>query len=479
MRNLTLLTDFYEITMAYGFFKEKKHEEEVVFDLFFRRNKLITYSIAAGLEQAIEYLTNWHFSDDDIDYLRSQKIFSEEFLEYLKNMRFTGSVYAVKEGEPVFPGEPILSVRAPLIQAQFAETALLNIINHQTLIATKAAKICRAAKDGIVMEFGLRRAQGPDAGIYGARAAVIGGCSSTSNVITGQAFDIPVAGTMAHSWVMGFDSEYEAFKAYAEVYPDNCLLLVDTYDTLKSGVPNAIKVFKELKAKGHEPKGIRLDSGDFAYLSKKARKMLDEAGFENAKICASGDLDEYSIRSLLGQGAKIDLWGVGTKLITSEEMPALGGVYKLSAVVKKDGTVIPKIKLSDNAEKITNPSIKNVYRLFDKDTGMAIADLITLWDEQIDENEPLTIFHPIETWKRTTVKNFRAVPLLEKIIENGKLVYEFPTVKDAREFCKKELSSFWEEYLRIDMPHVYKVDLSEKLHALKTEMIAKIRGTDE
>ena len=479
MRNLTLLTDFYEITMAYGFFKEKKHEEEVVFDLFFRRNKLITYSIAAGLEQAIEYLTNWHFSDDDIDYLRSQKIFSEEFLEYLKNMRFTGSVYAVKEGEPVFPGEPILSVRAPLIQAQFAETALLNIINHQTLIATKAAKICRAAKDGVVMEFGLRRAQGPDAGIYGARAAVIGGCSSTSNVITGQAFDIPVAGTMAHSWVMGFDSEYEAFKAYAEVYPDNCLLLVDTYDTLKSGVPNAIKVFKELKAKGHEPKGIRLDSGDFAYLSKKARKMLDEAGFENAKICASGDLDEYSIRSLLGQGAKIDLWGVGTKLITSEEMPALGGVYKLSAVVKKDGTVIPKIKLSDNAEKITNPSIKNVYRLFDKDTGMAIADLITLWDEQIDENEPLTIFHPIETWKRTTVKNFRATPLLEKIIENGKLVYEFPTVKDAREFCKKELSSFWEEYLRIDMPHVYKVDLSEKLHALKTDMIAKIRGTDE
>lgn len=479
MRNLTLLTDFYEITMAYGFFKENKHEEEVVFDLFFRRNKLITYSIAAGLEQAVDYLMNWHFTDEDIAYLRAQKVFSEEFLEYLKNMRFTGSVSAVKEGEPVFPGEPILSVRAPLIQAQFAETALLNIINHQTLIATKAAKICRAAKDGIVMEFGLRRAQGPDAGIYGARAAVIGGCASTSNVITGQAFDIPVAGTMAHSWVMGFDSEYEAFKAYAEVYPDNCLLLVDTYDTLKSGVPNAIKVFQELKEKGHEPKGIRLDSGDFAYLSKRARKMLDEAGFENAKICASGDLDEYSIRSLLMQGAKIDLWGVGTKLITSEEMPALGGVYKLSAVVKEDGTVVPKIKLSDNAEKITNPSIKNVYRLFDKDTGMAIADLITLWNEEIDEEKPMKIFHPIETWKKTTVKNYRAVPLLEKIIEKGKLVYQFPTVKQAREFCKQELSAFWEEYLRIDMPHVYKVDLSEKLHSLKAEMIANIRGVEE
>ena len=360
MRNLTLLTDFYEITMAYGFFKEKKHEEEVVFDLFFRRNKMITYSIAAGLQQAMEYLLNWHLTEDDVAYLRSQNMFSEEFLEYLKNMRFTGDVYAVKEGEPVFPGEPILTVKAPLIQAQFAETALLNIINHQTLIATKSAKICRAAKDGVVMEFGLRRAQAPDAGIYGARAAIIGGCASTSNVITGQQFSVPVAGTMAHSWIMGFASEYEAFKAYAEVYPDNCLLLVDTYDTLKSGVPNAIKVFKELKEKGYEPKGIRLDSGDFAYLSKRARKMLDEAGFEKAKICASGDLDEHSITSLLAQGAKIDLWGVGTKLITSEEMPALGGVYKLAAIIGKDGTVTPKIKLSDNAEKITNPSFKKV-----------------------------------------------------------------------------------------------------------------------
>ena len=475
MRNLTLLTDFYELTMGYGFFKQKKHEEEVVFDIFFRQNTMITYSLFAGLEQAIDYLLNWRFTDDDIAYLRSLNAFDEEFLAYLKNMRFTGDVYAVKEGEPVFPGEPILTVKAPLIQAQFAETALLNIINHQTLIATKAAKICRAANGGVVMEFGLRRAQGPDAGIYGARAAIIGGCRSTSNVITGQTFNVPVAGTMAHSWVMDYPSEYEAFKAYAKVYPDNCLLLVDTYDTLNSGVPNAIRVFKELRASGHEPVGIRLDSGDFAYLSKKARKMLDEAGFEKAIICASGDLDERSITSLLNQGAKIDSWGVGTKLITSEEMPALGGVYKLAAVINKDGEIIPKIKLSDNAEKITNPSFKNLYRLYDKKTNKAVADLITLRGETVDENKPLTIFHPLETWKRTTVTDFRAVELLHKIVEKGKLVYTFPSLTDLREFAKRELSAFWEEYLRIDMPALYKVDLSEKLHALKTKMISDIR----
>ncbi len=479
MRNLTLLTDFYEITMAYGFYKENRHEQEVVFDLFFRRNKLITYSIAAGLQQAVEYLMNWHLTDEDVEYLRSQKMFSEDFLEYLKNMRFTGDVYAVKEGEPVFPGEPILTIKAPLIQAQFAETALLNIINHQTLIATKAAKICRAAGKGIVMEFGLRRAQGPDAGIYGARASIIGGCASTSNVITGQTFFVPVAGTMAHSWIMSFDDEYEAFKAYAKAYPDNCLLLVDTYDTLKSGVPNAIRVFHELKAQGYEPKGIRLDSGDFAYLSKQARKMLDEAGFEKAVICASGDLDERSISSLLRQGAKIDLWGVGTKLITSEEMPALGGVYKMSAIIHEDGTMTPKIKLSDNSEKITNPSFKKTYRLYDKESGMAIADIITLHDEVIDEEKPLLIFHPIETWKKKIVENFRAVPLQETIVKDGTLVYEFPSLCEIREFSKNELSRFWEEYLRMDMPHIYKVDLSEKLHALKTEMIAKIRGGKE
>ena len=476
MRNLTLLTDLYELTMAYGFYRHKKHEEEAVFDIFFRQNKLITYSLAAGLQQTMDYLLNWRFSAEDMDYLRSLKLFEEGFLRYLEKMRFTGDVYAVREGEPVFPGEPILTVKAPLIQAQFAETALLNIINHQTLIATKASKICRAAGEGAVMEFGLRRAQGPDAGIYGARAAVIGGCSSTSNVIAGQMFGIPVSGTMAHSWIMDFDSEYEAFKAYAASYPDNCLLLVDTYDTLRSGVPNAIKVFKELAAAGHRPRGIRLDSGDFAYLSKKARKMLDAAGFPDAIICASGDLDEYSMTSLMQQGAKIDLWGVGTKLITSQEMPALGGVYKLAAVFREDGTMIPKIKLSDNAAKITNPSFKNLFRLYDKESGMAIADLITMREEAVEEEQPLTIFHPLETWKRTTVKNFRAEPLLHTIVKRGKLVYEFPELMEVQAFSKAELSKFWEEYLRLDMPELYKVDLSEKLHALKSKMLDEIRG---
>ena len=476
MRNLTLLTDLYELTMAYGFYRHKKHEEEAVFDIFFRQNKLITYSLAAGLQQAMDYLLNWRFSAEDMDYLRSLKLFEEGFLRYLEKMRFTGDVYAVREGEPVFPGEPILTVKAPLIQAQFAETALLNIINHQTLIATKASKICRAAGEGAVMEFGLRRAQGPDAGIYGARAAVIGGCSSTSNVIAGQMFGIPVSGTMAHSWIMDFDSEYEAFKAYAASYPDNCLLLVDTYDTLRSGVPNAIKVFKELAAAGHRPRGIRLDSGDFAYLSKKARKMLDAAGFPDAIICASGDLDEYSMTSLMQQGAKIDLWGVGTKLITSQEMPALGGVYKLAAVFREDGTMIPKIKLSDNAAKITNPSFKNLFRLYDKESGMAIADLITMREEAVEEEQPLTIFHPLETWKRTTVKNFRAEPLLHTIVKRGKLVYEFPELMEVQAFSKAELSKFWEEYLRLDMPELYKVHLSEKLHALKSKMLDEIRG---
>ena len=478
MRNLTLLTDLYQLTMGYGFFRQKKHEEEVVFDLFFRKNSLITYSIAAGLEQAMDYLLGWRFDEEDIEYLRSLHLFDEDFLTYLKDMKFTGDVYAVKEGTPVFPGEPILTVKAPIIQAQFAETALLNIINHQTLIATKSSKICRATNGkGVVMEFGLRRAQAPDAGIYGARAAIIGGCSSTSNVLTGQMFGVPVAGTMAHSWVMGYDSEYEAFKAYAEAYPDNCMLLVDTYDTLRSGVPNAIKVFKELKAKGHKPKGIRLDSGDLAYLSKKARKMMDEAGFPEAMICVSGDLDERSINSLLQQGAKIDSWGVGTKLITSEDLPALGGVYKMSAVIEKDGTVTPKIKLSDNTAKITNPAFKSLYRLYDKESGMAIADLITVKGEEVDEEKPLTLFHPVETWKRYEVENFRAEELLHLIVKDGKAVYTFPKLQEIQAYSKGELEKFWEEYLRLDMPQVYKVDLSSKLHALKIKMIDEIRQT--
>ena len=476
MRNLTLLTDLYQLTMGYGFYRQNKHEEEVVFDLFFRKNNVITYSVFAGLEQAMDYLLNWRFDEEDIEYLRSLNLFSEDFLAYLKDMRFTGDVYAVQEGEPVFPGEPILTVKAPLIQAQFAETALLNIINHQTLIATKSNKICRATGGkGIVMEFGLRRAQGPDAGISGARAAIIGGCSSTSNVIAGQKFHVPVAGTMAHSWVMDYPSEYEAFRAYAEAYPENCLLLVDTYDTLRSGVPNAIKVFKELKKAGYRPKGIRLDSGDLAYLSKKARKMLDDAGFPEAMICVSGDLDERSIASLLSQGAKIDSWGVGTRLITSEDMPALGGVYKLSAVIEKDGRVIPKIKLSDNTAKITNPAFKKLYRLYDKEDGMAIADLITLRDEEVDDSKTLTLFHPVETWKTHDVENFRLEELQRTIVKGGKLVYNFPSLLEIQSYSKRQLSKFWEEYLRLDMPQLYKVDLSDKLHALKIEMIDNIR----
>ncbi|MBQ7924070.1 MAG: nicotinate phosphoribosyltransferase [Clostridia bacterium] len=476
MRNLTLLTDLYQLTMGYGFYRQKKHEEEVVFDLFFRKNALITYSLFAGLEQAMDYLLNWRFDDEDIEYLRSLNLFDEDFLTYLKNMKFTGDVYAVKEGTPVFPGEPILTVKAPLIQAQFAETALLNIINHQTLIATKSSKICRAtAGKGVVMEFGLRRAQGPDAGINGARAAIIGGCASTSNVIAGQKFHVPVSGTMAHSWVMDYPTEYEAFRAYAEAYPDNCLLLVDTYDTLRSGVPNAIKVFKELKAAGHKPRGIRLDSGDLAYLSKKARKMLDEAGFPEAIICVSGDLEERSINSLLQQGAKIDSWGVGTKLITSEDLPALGGVYKLAAVFDEKGNATPKIKLSDNTAKITNPSFKRLYRLYDKENGMAIADLITLRDEEVNDSKPLTLFHPVETWKTHEVENFRVEELQQTIVEKGKLVYEFPALMDVQKYSKEQLGKFWEEYLRLDMPQLYKVDLSDKLHALKISMIDGIR----
>lgn len=476
MRNLTLLTDLYEITMAYGFYRNGKHEEEAVFDIFFRQNNLITYSLAAGLEQAMEYLLGWHFSNADIDYLRSLKIFGEDFLEYLRNMRFTGDVYAVKEGEPVFPGEPILTIKAPLIQAQFAETAPSE--HHQSSDPDCDQSLQNLPRGGQGRGDGVRASAGAGAGRRRIRRARRGhrGCSSTSNVLAGQLYDIPVSGTMAHSWVMDFDSEYEAFRAYAEAYPENCLLLVDTYDTLRSGVPNAIRVFRELAEKGYRPKGIRLDSGDFAYLSKKARKMLDEAGFSDAIICASGDLDEYSISSLMQQGAKIDLWGVGTKLITSADMPALGGVYKLAAIIKEDGTVVPKIKLSDNAAKITNPSFKNLYRLYDRGTGMAVADLITLREEEIDEAKPLKIFHPLETWKRFTVKNFRAEPLLHTIVEKGKLVYEFPELAEIRAFSARELSRFWEEYLRLDMPELYKVDLSEKLHSLKSEMLDRIRG---
>lgn len=474
MRNLTLLSDLYQLTMGQGYFNEGKHEQRAVFDVFFRPNRLITYSVAAGMEQAAQYLENLHFDESDIAYLRSLEMFSEEYLSYLAKLRFTGDVRAVREGEIVFPYEPIVTVSAPMLEAQLVETALLTFINHQTLIASKAAKICAAAGGG-VMEFGLRRAQGADAGVYGARAAMIGGCVGTSNVYAGKLFHVPVSGTMAHSWVMNFPSEVEAFRAYAECFPDNCLLLVDTYDTLRSGVPNAITVFRELREKGYEPKGIRLDSGDLAYLSKKAREMLDEAGFENAIICASGDLDETLIRSLKEQGARIDTWGVGTKLITSADMPALGGVYKLAAVYE-NGKEIPKIKLSDTTEKITNPGVKEVLRIYDAATDKAIADYIVRAGEKVDTSKPLTIFHPVDTWKRMTIENFRVRDLREDLFRGGKRVAPERTLAEIAAYREKEMSRFWEEYLRQDMPHIYKVDLSDALYGLKQELVEEYRG---
>lgn len=455
--------------MGQGYFTEGKHTQRAVFDVFFRPNKLITYSVAAGMEQAAEYLENLHFDEDDLAYLRSLGIFTEDYLACLRDLRFTGDVTAVREGEIVFPYEPILTVSAPMLEAQLVETALLTFINHQTLIASKAAKICAAAGGG-VMEFGLRRAQGPDAGIYGARAAMIGGCVGTSNVYAGKLFDVPVSGTMAHSWVMNFPSELEAFRAYAKSFPDNCLLLVDTYDTLRSGVPHAIQVFKELRDQGYEPKGIRLDSGDLAYLSKAARAMLDEAGFENAIICASGDLDENLIRSLKAQGARIDTWGVGTKLITSADMPALGGVYKLAAVYEGE-TEIPKIKLSDTTEKTTNPGVKEVYRIYDAPSHMAIADLIVRAGETIDETKPLTIFHPVDTWKRMTITNFTVRKLREPLFVGGKRVAPQYKLSEISAYRASEQAHFWEEYLRQDMPHIYKVDLSDQLYQLKKSLV--------
>lgn len=476
-RNLTLLTDLYQLTMMNGYFEKGRKEETAVFDLFFRQNGTITYSLACGLEQAVDYILNLKFDEEDIAYLKSLNVFSDKFLNYLKDFKFTGDLYAVKEGTIVFPGEPILTVKAPIMQAQLIETALLNMINFQTLIASKSAKINYAAKGDAILEFGLRRAQAPDAGIYGARAAVIGGCSSTSNVLAGKMFDIPVSGTHAHSWVMNFKDEYTAFMEYAKVYPDNTLLLVDTYDTLKSGVPNAIKVFDYLRANGHEPKGIRLDSGDLAYLSKKAREMLDKAGYPNAKICASGDLDEQLINSLKHQGAKIDIWGVGTKLITSADMPALGGVYKLSAVIDENGEVTPKIKVSDNTAKITNPGFKNIFRVYDNKTQKAEADFIGLRSEKpIDTSKPLVLTHPTERWKKIIFTDYTVRPLQVEVIKDGKLVYELPTLKEIKAYAQQEMDSFWDEYKRLDSPHLFKVDLSDELYELKRSMLTKIRG---
>ena len=476
MRNLTLLTDFYELTMMYGYFCQGKTEEIATFDLFFRPFDESNFCIAAGLEQAIEYIENLHFSAEDIEYLRSTKSFSEEFLNWLKDFKFTGNVRAVPEGTVVFPYEPLLIVTAPICQAQLVEAALLNIVNHQTLIATKARRVCHAADPASVLEFGLRRAQAPDAAIYGARAAVIGGCSSTSNVLCAQMFGLPPKGTHAHSWVMSFPTELDAFIAYADTYPDNCLLLVDTYDTLGSGVPNAIKTFDYLKSKGYKPLGIRLDSGDLAYLSKQARKMLDDAGHSDCKIFASSDIDEYVLQSLKQQGARIDIYGVGTRLITSNNTPSLGGVYKL-ANVRSKGVDYPKMKISDNPIKMTNPAEKTVYRLFGRDTNKAIADLICLKDEVIDDSKSLTITHPVERWKTKEVYDFYAKELYVDVIKDGKRILPQKSVYEMQKDCLASLDGFWDEYKRLTNPHEYKVDLSDKLYELKDKLIRAERKT--
>lgn len=467
-RNLTLLTDLYQLTMMNGYFKCGTYKNEAVFDLFFRQKGELNLAVSAGLEQALEYVQNLKFTDEDIDYLNSLKLFENDFLDYLREFRFSGDIYSVVEGEIVFPYEPIMIVKAPLAEAQLIETALLNIIGHQTLIATKSNRIVRASGGKSIAEFGLRRAQGPDAGIYGARASIIGGCSGTSNVLTGKMFDVPVKGTHAHSWVMSFDSELDAFNAFADIYPDDCLLLVDTYDTLGSGVPNAIKVFKRLREEGHKPVGIRLDSGDLAYLSKKAREMLDEAGFEDAIIFASGDIDENVLESLRLQNAKIDVYGVGTKLITSENTPSLGGVYKMSQITI-DGKIQARMKISDSIEKVTNPGFKELYRIYNKTTGRAVADLIALKGEKL--NKPLTLTHETERWKSITLKDYEARAMLKPVIENGKVVYKCPTLTESAEYCKMELSKFWDEYKRMTRPHLYKVDISDELYNLKKTLM--------
>ncbi|MGN0743925.1 MAG: nicotinate phosphoribosyltransferase [Christensenellales bacterium] len=465
--NLTLLTDLYQLTMMNGYHLCGLDKTRAVFDVFYRGAGGYSYAIAAGLEQAIDYILNLHFDEDDIAYLRSLGIFGEDFLSALKDFRFTGDIKAVPEGTMIFPYEPILTVSAPLWEAQLVETALLTFINHQTLIATKAARLKECTKNKI-SEFGLRRAQGPDAGIYGARAACIGGCRTTSNVVAGKLFGIPVTGTHSHSWVMSFDSELEAFEKYAEIYPDNCLLLVDTYDTLKSGVPNAIKVFDKLKANGHKPVGIRLDSGDLAYLSRKARAMLDAAGHEDCLIFATNDLDEDILLALNTQDAKIDVYGIGTKLITSYNNASLGGVYKLCALEEK-GEIVPKIKVSNSHEKTTNPGVKKIVRIY-KD-GMAQADLICLEDETFDTSKPLTIFHPEQTWKKTTYTDYQVKELMVPVFKDGKLVYDKPSLKEICNEEDRNIAEFFPEYRRVINTQEYKVDLSQKLWELKTELL--------
>ena len=477
MRNLSLLTDLYQLTMLQGYFEEKQANETVIFDMFFRNNPNSGgYSVCAGLQQVIEYIEGLHFADEDISYLKTLNLFSDKFLSYLKDFKFTGDIYAIPEGSVIFPKEPIMKIVAPIMEAQLIETALLNIINHQSLIATKASRVVFAANGDTVLEFGLRRAQGPDAGIYGARAAMIAGCFATSNVLAGQMFDVPIRGTHAHSWVMSFSDELTAFRKYANLYPNACILLVDTYDTLKSGVPNAIKVFNEMREKGIELKnyGIRLDSGDLSYLSKKARQLLDNAGFKDAIISASNDLDENLISSLKLQGAKISSWGVGTNMITSKDCPAFGGVYKLSAVYESDKKAFKaKIKLSENAEKNTNPGNKKIYRIYDKDTKKIIADLICLEEETLDTSEELLLFDPLDTWKKTLLPShtYYTKELLVPVFKNGNCVYKSPSVMEIREYCKEEMDTLWEESRRLEYPHRTHVDLSQKLWDLKNNLL--------
>ncbi len=470
--NLTMLTDFYELTMAGGYFENGMKDITATFDMFYRRNPdKGGFAIMAGLEQAVEYLKSLTFTDEDIVFLRTKKIFSEPFLDYLRNFKFACDVWAVEEGTPIFPNEPIVTVRGPIIQAQLIETMILLTINHQSLIATKSNRIVRAADGRGVMEFGSRRAHSYDGAVFGARAAYIGGCIGTACTISDRDFHVPALGTMAHSWIQSFDTEYEAFAAYAKRYPHACTLLVDTYNVLKSGIPNAIKVFNEiLVPMGCRPKGIRIDSGDITYLSKKARKMLDDAGFPDCQICASNSLDEYIIADMLRQGAKIDSFGVGERLITASSEPVFGGVYKVVSIFK-DGIETPKIKISENVAKITNPCFKNLYRLYDNDTGKAIADVLTLFDEEIDDTKPYTIFDPEHTWKRKTLTNFKAVKIRRQIFDKGTLCYELPDVQTIKNHCQQQLDTLWEEVKRFENPHTYYVDLSEKLWNQKQKLL--------
>ena len=470
--NYTLLCDFYELTMANGYFELGKADEISYFDVFYRKvPDGGGFAIAAGLEQVIEYIKNLKFTEEDIAFLKSKNLFSKEFLDYLRTFRFTGDIYAVPEGTPIFPGEPIMTICAPSVEAQFIETYVLLCLNHQSLIATKANRIVRAAQGRPVMEFGSRRAQGSDGAILGSRAAYIGGCVATACAISDKNFGIPATGTMAHSWVQMFDTEYEAFESYCKIYPNNATLLVDTYDVLKSGIPNAIKAFDNvLKPLGIKKCGIRLDSGDITYLSKKARKMLDEAGYTECKIVVSNSLDEIIIRDLMLQGARIDVFGVGERLITAKSNPVFGGVYKLVAV-EKDGGIIPKIKISENPEKITNPHFKKVYRIFDNETGTAVADQLCVYDEVIDENEPLELFDPIQVWKTKLVTNYTAKELLVPIFKGGECVYESPSIQEIQSYCKAQIMTLWDEVKRFENPHRYYVDLSRKLWDIKQELL--------